>query len=311
MAKSETQWHLLLGNGFSMWYAKKRHKTKLFSMTQKSIIDIMIQLVQNRSYDIAEQCFIELGKIDDSRGDDYRGLLLRLVSSKGGHDSVSSNDIETIKKYLEGIKNFEEIFNPPKNTSKTIQNHASYIKKIALLSILKMHPCAPNEDVIDRIKKEGFLQFLKGMDNIFTTNYDLILYWIIMLSEKNDKGHYPFSDGFFGICTSRTEYLEFKFQDPSDSTQCYYLHGAFHIRTKGDRTIKLKKMLQNTNFVKDMEDIDSMPPSCVVGGNKEAKQDAIKTNKYFRLLLSEIQMYQRELSHFWPFFGGRTRWALN
>ena len=167
---------------------------------------------------------------------------------------------------------YKDYINHLSKLEKTIAKHRSYIEFTAMLSILTTHPRLQDDQ--EKVKEEGILDFLKCIDKVFTTNYDLILYRLIMLiNTKNAK----FSDGFLPLDHN---YLEFKNYFLTKAFFC--LHGAFYIGTRDNQTVKLKGVLQNSEFVEDIIQRinEKFWPGCVLGVDKKS---TIRRNDYLSI----------------------------
>lgn len=77
-------------------------------------------------------------------------------------------------------------------------------------------------------RKERALQFLNIFHNVFTTNYDLLAYWVIMSAQD----HPPFQDGFRAPADPEEPHVIFS-ERIGDAKGLYYLHGALHLHLSG------------------------------------------------------------------------------
>ncbi|WP_140127832.1 DUF4917 family protein, partial [Vibrio parahaemolyticus] len=80
-----------------------------------------------------------------------------------------------------------------------------------------------------------FLSFFTNNDgSVFSTNYDLLLYWVLMR-----KGAKNAIDGFGrdreddGGCDDEPEYSELRWGNNKSNQNIYYLHGALPIFDEG------------------------------------------------------------------------------
>src|SRR5690606_18410239 len=78
-----------------------------------------------------------------------------------------------------------------KELGKTIEHERDEIRNLLIQAILDNHP--DDQSFMTKEAREKAYAFLKQYSNIFTTNYDLILYWISM-QEMKSKGSWD--DGF-------------------------------------------------------------------------------------------------------------------
>jgi hypothetical protein len=98
------------------------------------------------------------------------------------------------------------------SNSPEFERYKTEIREGLITSINKMHPRTinVNQEKITWISKQ-FLEFT----NIFTTNYDLFLYYIILEARK-------FNDHFFSRYNAK--YNCFENPDVMDRQHIYYLH---------------------------------------------------------------------------------------
>lgn len=121
-----------------------------------------------------------------------------------------------------------------------------------------------------------------SFSNIFTTNYDLIPYWAIML-----KDLWRFKDLFWGQGNTF---------DPNntavnaDGCVISYLHGAIHLVELPDG--KTKKLTTNgINSLSDLFDLNHPEyfPLFISEGHSERKLSRIKRNDYLRFSFEKLQ----------------------
>lgn len=156
--------------------------------------------------------------------------------------------------------------------------------KESLISVIgEVHP---ESVVMMEEERDRLTSKITGFDKVFTTNYDLLLYWI-MASDFTQ-----FTDYFW----SGESCQEF---DPFDTdnwnkqrTEVFYLHGAlfiFNSRKKG-ATYKIKN-----NGISLMESIrdeilnNSSLPLFVSEGSWQEKHKALKRNSYLTFAFNEFR----------------------
>ena len=323
--KDTSEWNLLLGNGFSMWYASLFHHAEEPLLRADSIINVMEKHMSMSQGEILQhynnRCQEEEAKAreedEENPGDrDYRRMLYDFHTKpyyekiidrcecifEKFRSNISPDEKKraAIAEWLKDETDFEGIFNlfakykdlserlyrehikEIENLKKTIDKHKDYVRLIALLSIVTIHPDHPY-NLKKKMDEKGVLGFFRKMRNIFTTNYDLILYWIIFLISKNEddppeKINPLFSDGFGYLSSTNLEFTRNFF-----SNRYFYLHGSFHIGMKDGEIVKLSR----TNSDRDDKLLDQVMnmgddflPSCIVGGDAKQKRDAISKNGY-------------------------------
>ena len=140
------QKHLLLGNGFSMSY-----DSNIFS------------------YNALSQF---LDKLDNE-------VLQRLFQI------IKTSNFELLMQQLENVAKIAEVFGAEKNVVDKIKQATTTLKESLINAIKELHPEHLFEVPQEKSKAcADFLNtFLSQGGHIFTTNYDLLLYWVLM---RND-----------------------------------------------------------------------------------------------------------------------------
>jgi len=104
-----------------------------------------------------------------------------------------------------------------------IEADIQIIKNSLVSSIATTH--LENAALVSDAKKAAALKFLTRFTNVFTTNYDLVLYWVILSAE----GGATFGDGFHAPeADPHADYLVYT-EPTGNRPGTYYLHGALHL----------------------------------------------------------------------------------
>lgn len=120
---------------------------------------------------------------------------------------------------------------------------------------------------------------LRDFEWVFTTNYDLLIYWAM----GADGSWKPCCDGFYK--NSRNEF-EPKFRPNENQIPIYFLHGALHLVELSDGTT-VKRVRQRDGlsrildgFGKPFENDEGARPLLVTEGSFNEKLQAISANAY-------------------------------
>lgn len=163
--------------------------------------------------------------------------------------------------------------------------------KIALVkSVRFVHP-EHNEVSWDWLKGVG--KELTSYTKIFTTNYDLILYWIIA-----SVGFKHFVDFFF---TNEGDYLKFDLQNTEpwfNQTEVYYLHGALFFFSEDGFVQKIKSSLANQlqRFIRWHVVIRNQPPLFISEGTFQEKQKLIAQSQYLSFAFKQFNVMKAGLT---------------
>jgi len=238
--------HLLLGNGFSMAYDHN-----IFSYN-------------------ALHRFIE--NLDD-----------KMISSL--FDIVKTKNFELVMQQLDNFCELINAFGSDKNLFDKVKGASEQLKNSLIDAVETLHP----EHVFKLKDKEvercsTFLSDFTGNEgSIFSTNYDLLLYWVLM--RKNVKNSI---DGFGRVRedngvspNDEPEYSELRWGVNKKGQNIHYIHGALPIFDQGIHIVKeqytgAKYILEN---IRDRID-NSEYPVFVASGNGDEKLNHIMHNRY-------------------------------
>ncbi|EAL5963413.1 hypothetical protein DSN88_05305, partial [Campylobacter jejuni] len=119
---------------------------------------------------------------------------------------------------------------------------------------------------------------------IFTLNYDLLLYWLIMeYNEQAEAEDEKYCDGF-----SKKD-LSLTFQETYCDKKFFFLHGALHLFEVDNKLIKIYNK-DETILEQIIQQINNKNyPVCVLGGDSNKKLEQILKNKYLQFCLEQLK----------------------
>ncbi len=110
-------------------------------------------------------------------------------------------------------------------------NDLESVKSSLLDAIAKTHP--EHTHMVPTDKKDACVKFLEPFFHIFTTNYDLLLYWVQMHGASLNA-----KDGFdYDIDEPDAPYVVFS-EHVGGSPGMFFIHGALHLYTKNGEVRK-------------------------------------------------------------------------
>ena len=242
------QFHLLLGNGFSMAYAPQ-----MFSY--------------NALHDFVSKI-----------GDDVLQALFRVVAT---------NDFERVMQQLELFAALGEALGIGDDLKQRIEGAGVALKKGLIDAIRALHP----EHVykIPEAKCAACISFLRpfldSKGSLFTTNYDLLLYWILM------RGGLGATDGFGrdredlddSVPSEERVYSELRWGRNLSGQNVHYVHGALPLFDTGVEIVK--EEYQGGEFLLQQitKRVDAGEyPVFVTAGNGTQKLTHIRHNPYLQ-----------------------------
>jgi len=250
--------HLLLGNGFSVAY-----DPKIFSYTALSN-------------------FIEESKNDN---------LINLFKA------INTKNFEELMRYLDIFLVFSKTFNADEKLIKTIAITQNTLKNSLIEAVKAMHP--EHVYTIPEEKSQAcatFLNYYLHQDGyVFSSNYDLLLYWVIM---RNRELFSYAGDGFGReLLNASNEYTtdwepefstDLRWGTNKVNQNIFYLHGALPLFDTGIDI--LKEEYDGTHLIRKIQnrmDKNEYPIFVTAGEGKE-KLTHIMHNKYLQFCYEKL-----------------------
>jgi len=241
--------HLLLGNGFSI---ACRHEI----FTYKSLFD---QADFKKNPHI-EQVFEAMGTSDFEK-------VIRVLENAAKILPVYSQDLASI------ASQFEE--------------DAELLKTILIDTLAKNHPPIPNDISEEEFRAcRGFLNYFAGegsQGQIYTLNYDLLLYWALMHEVEDDPEEYSLrsNDGFGRDEDTEAVYVEWM-GESNYGQNIHYLHGALHLFDAGANLLKYTWINTGMRLLDQAQDAmtNDKFPLFVAEGTSDQKLGKIKHSAY-------------------------------
>lgn len=247
LVKTGRKKHLLLGNGFSMAY-----DSEIFS-------------------------YNALHRFIDDLDDELLTKLFTIANTK---------NFELVLQQLENFCELIDAFGSDKKLKHKIQAASETLKQSLIDAIEELHP-----DHVFKIPEEKsqacakFLnQYISNSGHIFTTNYDVLLYWVLM--RNNIKGHV---DGFGRDVEYSEDYNSDKEAEVSDllwgrnksKQNVHYLHGALPFFDTGIEIVKEEYDSEHNIMEKIKKRMsDKEYPVFVTAGTSSQKLEHIMHNRY-------------------------------
>lgn len=271
--KQKRKKHLLLGNGFSIAY-----NDKIFSYNALSN-------------------FIE--ELEDD-------LLIKLFAT------INTKNFELIMQQLDNFIEIAKTFNADDKFTKKLITANTTLKKSLIDAIKKLHP--EHVFTIPEEKSKSCFNFLNEFitndGKIFSTNYDLLLYWVLMRNNSQLA-----IDGFGRtleteldyenyIETDDLEFSELTWGKNKEEQNIFYLHGALPIFDNNIEIIKEEYDIQNFLLEKINKRLEKKEyPIFVTAGNAKEKLNHIMHNKYLSFCYEQLTKIEGSLVVFGFNFG--------
>lgn len=165
------------------------------------------------------------------------------------------------------------------------------IKKSLVTAIAESHPA--HTGVILDLKKQAAANFLQEYHNVFTTNYDLLIYWLNMFISDPP----PYEDGFRSD-PDDPHGRSLLFCHPTGSSKgIFFLHGGLHLFQRGGYIHKhswIRTVTPLTTLIKDGLDSDLFP-IFVAEGESDKKLEQIWRNGYLSYAYGKFSRIEKPL----------------
>ncbi len=242
--------HLLLGNGFSIaCFPKIFHYGSLFSRA-------------------------------DFSGSPY---LIDVFKSLG------TEDFEIVIRHLEAAAKLVQVYLPKEDaTAQKMKNDAAKIKEVLLQTIASNHPDYPGSVSEDKLLacRKFLANFLTGNSagQVFTLNYDLLLYWALMHGEDEELTiKLKPNDGFGNDEDDPwADYVVWQGETGAHKAKVHFLHGALHLYDAGNELQKYTWVRTNDRLIDQARAAieGNKFPIFVSEGSSNQKKQKIRHNAY-------------------------------
>jgi hypothetical protein len=194
-------------------------------------------------------------------------------------------DFEKVMKALEDASQIELAYGD-KDRSKKFNEDATAVREALIHAVRAVHPGIKFD--IPKMQRDACAIFLKKFKSIFTLNYDLLLYWVILHGAEGE-----FSDGF-GLGGETDGFRLFK-----EEAYCntYYLHGGLHLFLSNERET-LKRILKNDTIIDDIAATireRAQLPLFVAEGTAVQKIERIRSVPYLTYCYGALSLIQGSL----------------
>lgn len=265
--------HLLFGNGFSMAYSNDIFSYNALSNFIETTADPII-----------------------------RNLFQRL----------NTKNFELIMQQLDNFCEIAGIFSEDEELVPKIKSASEKLKNGLIDAVKELHPEHVFKVPIEKSQScMKFLQeYLSKQGLVFSTNYDLLLYWVLMrngaenaidgfgrdLETEIDREHY--------VPPEEREYSELRWGKYKEKQTIHYLHGTLPIFDTGINIVKVEYDTEHYLLQNVKERIaEKEYPIFVTAGNGKEKLTHIMHNKYLSFCYERLCNIQGSLITFGFNFG--------
>lgn len=199
-------------------------------------------------------------------------------TAKFAFEALATQDFERVIKALRDAQKILLAYGAPSSFTDTLKNDADALRELLVQTIAASHPAWPGE--ITEQEYKSCREFIANFNNIYTFNYDLLLYWTQMHTEEGED---PNSDD--GFRKQQDNYnAGYVVWEPSQSHEqnMYFLHGALHVFDTGTEIQKYTWVNTGVRLVDQIRGALSKDffPLFVSEGTSSEKLERIRHNDY-------------------------------
>lgn len=200
-------------------------------------------------------------------------------SAKQAFDALGTTDFESVMRTLKQAADLLKVYAPKRpKLAKRLRDDVEKLRDALAHAIASSHPTRPNK-IKDREFK-ACRSFLRHFINIYTLNYDLLLYWAMM---HNDVDDLPVTcnDGFHQPEDGPEEYVVWDVSDVG-SQNVFYMHGALHVFDAGAEVQKYTWCNTGIALVDQIRKAlrENRYPIYVAEGSSESKMQRIQHSAF-------------------------------
>lgn len=189
--------------------------------------------------------------------------------------------------------------------------HALALKEILIETIAKNHPNIPPEISDEKFWacRKFLSHFLNGdKGQVFTLNYDLLLYWTLMHDDMpfDDPIALEKNDGFGNDEDDPdAEYVVWQGETGAHNARVHFLHGALHLFDSGKELKKYTWVRKNIPLVEQARAAinGNAYPLFVAEGQSAQKKDKIRHNAYLYQGFKQLTANASQGKHCFFIFG--------
>jgi len=190
--------------------------------------------------------------------------------------ALSTTDFELVMRALRQASRLASAFSSP-TLATELSDIADALRELLVTTIASKHPDRPH--AVTPGQYEACRKFLSPFSNIYTLNYDLLLYWTVMQRELEPQ--IGCDDGFRMPYGGPQEYVTWEIEK-TNQQNIHYLHGALHVFDAGSEVQKYTWSNTQVALIDQIRDalLQHKYPLFVSEGTSDSKLDRIQHSSY-------------------------------
>lgn len=228
-------------------------------------------------------------------------------------DALDTHDFEAVIRGLESGAKLAPVYSSSsEDVGHRMLQDAASLKEILLSTIAGNHPGVPG-DIPDE-KFWACRKFLNrflgasGKGQVFSFNYDLLLYWTLMHDDMpfDDPIEFVANDGFGNDEDDPdTKYVVWQGETGAHNAKVHFLHGALHLFDAGNELQKFTWVRTNDRLIDQTRAAigENKFPLFVAEGSSSQKKSKIRHNAYLYQGFKQLTANAQTGSHCFFIYG--------
>jgi len=207
------------------------------------------------------------------------------------YDFKTSNFEDVMGKFQDSLLIYDKLNISSDESRSVIQSAIKSIREIFLKSLNDVHPRSLC-DIHNFDKINALHWFLSFFDSVFTTNYDLLIYWVLSKFNYKKTTGEMFSDGFGRKEGDGLVWSNMNIQN------LFYIHGALHIKHSDSFFAEKVEFIENGVSILDQvrENLEkSYYPIIILEGTSSQKINSINSSAYLSFCFERLKRIQGHL----------------
>lgn len=195
--------------------------------------------------------------------------------------SLDTNDFEEVIRAFESAAMVCKAFKIKNN----FKDHAGTVRNALIEVIGNTHPDHP--DLIDENEFESCVRFLTHFESVYTLNYDMLLYWVLMRDLFREGASPKLKTLPDGFAYNNQDFLNWG----GSAIKVHYLHGALHLFEETD-VVKLNYRKSKWSLKKQFTKLineQKRYPLFVSEGDSKGKLRRIRNSGYLTRCYNSLQ----------------------
>lgn len=226
-------------------------------------------------------------------------------------EALQTQDFELAIKALESAVRILPAYVAASGDAQALMlQHASALKNILIETIAANHPPIPAEIPDEQFWacREFLSHFIGSGGQVYTLNYDLLLYWTLMHEDMpfGEPVHLEKNDGFGNDEDDPdADYVVWQGETAAHSASVHFLHGALHLFDAGAEIKKYTWVRKGQPLIEQARAAinGGAFPLFVAEGSSAQKKDKIRHNAYLYQCLKQLTANASQGKHCFFIFG--------